>query len=243
MIFNLPLSESGFYYLIDYMPLEATHIRFALDLQNKYQIKDIQQYISGAIYPDSRYITGIDRNLTHDDKFLLPEFAQDDFHKGWQTHRICDLVYNIIVKTRLFIDLFPVSYNSYNEPEWVTLTALKIIQDMDDMQSFNIQQYLPYLDYPPNPNQEQIEEIKKYNQLMIDLYKDKKITTVNDNINMWLALGIETRLGNVLRAKVADFLKDPKMVMRIKAVYKEMLDCYPEIVNQRILDKFGANLD
>lgn len=41
------------------MPLEATHIRFALDLLNKYKIKNIDQYIAGAVYPDSHYITGI----------------------------------------------------------------------------------------------------------------------------------------------------------------------------------------
>ena len=38
------------------MALEATHIRFAYDLKEKYKITDLEKYISGLIYPDSRYI-------------------------------------------------------------------------------------------------------------------------------------------------------------------------------------------
>lgn len=41
------------------MALEGTHIRFALDVGDKYNIKDLGKYISGTLYPDSRYITGI----------------------------------------------------------------------------------------------------------------------------------------------------------------------------------------
>ena len=47
------------------MAFTATHIKFALDFKDKYDIKDLSHYLSGAIYPDSRYVTGIDRNLTH----------------------------------------------------------------------------------------------------------------------------------------------------------------------------------
>lgn len=74
------------------MSLEATHIRFALDLKDEYKIKDIKKYISGTVYPDSRYITGIDRNLTHYNDILKPEFAKDDFKKGWQVHQICGMI-------------------------------------------------------------------------------------------------------------------------------------------------------
>lgn len=47
------------------MSLGATHIRFALDLRDRYQVQDIEKYLSGTIYSDSRYVTKIDRNLTH----------------------------------------------------------------------------------------------------------------------------------------------------------------------------------
>ena len=221
------------------MSLEATHIRFAIDLQEEYKIKDIEQYISGAIYPDSRYVTGINRELTHSDSFLLPEFASDDFKAGWQTHQICDLVYND-VRRKLFVDLFPISYDSYNEQEWILSTALKIIQDMDDMQAFDIKKYLKFLKYSRNPNGESIAGVENYNNIMITLYKNKEVTTIEDNINMWLALGPEASLCAQVRVKTEEFLKDPAILMRIKSIYKEMMRSYREVVSKRVSDKFGA---
>ena len=107
----------------------------------------------------------------------MPEFAADDFRKGRQTHQICDLVYNLVRK-KLFLDLFPVSYDSHNEQEWIISTALKIIQDMDDVQSFDIRQYLRCLEYVFNPSNESLEGVKNYNLVMINLYKNKEVATV-----------------------------------------------------------------
>ena len=67
------------------MALEATHIRFALDLKDKYQVKDLEKYISGTIYPDSRYVSEIGRELTHPKDYLDWDiFAVDDFKKGFE---------------------------------------------------------------------------------------------------------------------------------------------------------------
>ena len=220
------------------MSLEATHIRFALDLRNEYKIEDLKKYISGAIYPDSRYVAGIDRGLTHNNKFLLPEFATDDFRKGWQTHQICDMVYNVI-RRKTFSELFLVAYESYDEEEWIVSTAMKIIQDMDDMQFFDIQRYLEFLEYADNPNGESLAAVKAYNQIMIDLYRGKKVTTVEDNIKMWRALGVEDRLCERVREETEKFLKDPEMLKCLRSVYQEMVGSYPQIVAQRIKDKFG----
>lgn len=207
------------------MPLETTHIRFALDLQNKYEIKDMSKYISGTIYPDSRYVSKIDRSLTHNDEIMLPEFGVDDFHKGWQVHQICDKAHNKIRK-RLFPDIFPIDYKIYNEQGWIDTTALKIIQDMDDMQSFNIQFYMKDLEYHHNPYNENIINIKNYNQIMIDLYKNKKVTSIEDNIKMWLALGQEERLCREVEKKCKIFLKKPKIIERVKSVYSNMITFY-----------------
>ena len=221
------------------MPLEATHIRFALDLQDKYNVKNISEYISGAIYPDSRYVTGIDKRLTHDDKFLLPEFATDDFKKGWQVHQICDLVYSSVQKN-LFPELFPRSYDLYNEQDWVVSTALKIILDIDDAQAFDIQKYLEFLDYAANPNGENISSIEDYNSVMVNLYKNKKIITIEENIK-WLTLGPSVELKDRVRIKAAEFLMDKTILIRVKSIYEEMVKSYSEIVDKRILDKFGRD--
>jgi len=215
------------------MPLEATHIRFALDLQDKYEIKDLRQYISGAVYPDSRYVTGLDRRLTHDDVYLLPEFATDDFKKGWQTHKICDHAYDIVRK-RLFPDLFPGDFDFYSRPDWIISTALKIIYDIEDMQSFDIQKYLECLEYVYNPNNEDIDAVKKYNTILINLYKNKKVISVAESIGMWKALGQDKSIRAELRKTTENLLKDQKMVSRIKLVYQEVLDSYQDIIANKI---------
>jgi len=205
------------------MSLEATHIRFALDLQNRYKIENINKYISGAVYPDSRYVTKIDRELTHDDKFLLSEFATDDFRKGWQTHQICDVVYNLVRK-KIFADLFPLSDDSYNEQEWIVSTALKIIQDIDDRQAFDIQKYLGCLEYAYNPNGEDVTAVENYNNIMVQLYSNKKISTVEEYNKMWLELGLNASRSEKVKIKTEEFLKDPVMISRIKSVYGEMIN-------------------
>ncbi|MHB8904098.1 MAG: hypothetical protein ACYC40_03280 [Patescibacteria group bacterium] len=223
------------------MSLEATHIRFALDLREKYKIKDLNKYISGAIYPDSRYVTEIDRELTHDDKFLLPEFASDDFKKGWQAHKICDLVFGSVMR-KLFSDLVYASYDPHYKQEWITSTAIKIIQDIDDLQSFDIQEYIKCLKYTNNPNDEDIKKIKTYNNIMVNLYQNEKTINLEGYINMWLALGPDAKLCEQLRIKTQEFLDNPEIVARIKAIYQEMINSYSDIVNKRIFDKFGPRI-
>ncbi len=207
------------------MALEATHIRFALDLKEKYKIKDIEKYVVGAIYPDSRYVSGIDRTLTHNSEILKPEFAKDDFHKGWQAHQLTDVIQTEILK-ECFVYLFPtfVEKNEFANGEWEIFSTLKIIQDIDDMQKFNLASYLKYLkNYAFNPNGEKLVDIEKYNQIIVDLYKNKKKTTVEDNYEMWLALGINREAGERIKKQTEKLLKNKQVMKKVKGVYGEML--------------------
>lgn len=210
------------------MALEATHIRFALDLKSDYNVQNIEKFISGSIYPDSRYITGIDRNLTHNNDILLPEFAKNDFRKGWQVHQLCDVLQNEMRKKYLS-ELLLDHNDKWNEKEWIITSATKIIQDMNDLKCFDLQDNLKYLEYAYNPNEENIEDIKKYNQIIINLYKNKKETTVEDNFQMWLSLGIDREYGEKIRAKTYEFLKNSRLVARIENIYDKMLKNYKKI--------------
>ncbi|PJA89848.1 MAG: hypothetical protein CO137_02025 [Candidatus Magasanikbacteria bacterium CG_4_9_14_3_um_filter_32_9] len=208
------------------MALEATHIRFALDIENRYKIEDIKKYISGAIYPDSRYVTKIDRNLTHNENIILPKFAKDDFKKGWQAHQIGDIVQNK-VKRKLFSDILG-ECSGCSEEEWIISTAIKIIQDISDMQKFDLQSYIKCLEYVENPNGEGIGKVKEYYKVIIDLYKNKKNTSIEDYCKMWLGLGISEELGEKVKVKTREFVNDKDMVKRIDAIYDEMIGLYKE---------------
>jgi hypothetical protein len=126
------------------MALEATHIRFALDVKDLYGIKNIAEYIQGTVYPDSRYVSGISRELTHDSNFLEKSFANNDFNAGWQAHLMCDKI-----QRRVFHQNLPGfdKYKSegYQEDKWIDFTAAKIIADMNDVQMFDIQSILEFL--------------------------------------------------------------------------------------------------
>ena len=74
------------------MSLEATHIRLALDLQDRLNISDRKKYISGTVYPDSRYISKIDRRFTHNPELVNELDGSDDFLKGMAVHYLCDKV-------------------------------------------------------------------------------------------------------------------------------------------------------
>lgn len=56
---------------------------------------------------------------------------------------------------------------------------------------------------------------------------------------MWLALGLEAGLCEWVGAITKNLLKDENMIIRIKSIYKEMINFYTDIVNKRISDKFG----
>ena len=67
-------------------------MRFARDLASLAGVVDEAAYYAGAIYPDSRYLTGVSREQTH--RIDVPTFPftndQTDFQKGWATHLLYD---------------------------------------------------------------------------------------------------------------------------------------------------------
>lgn len=71
------------------MSFQATHLHFANQVKKIFNIQDLTQYFSGTLYPDSRYITKVERTKTHADVRINPVKIYnlpDDFHKGWQVH-------------------------------------------------------------------------------------------------------------------------------------------------------------
>lgn len=205
------------------MALKCTHIRFALDLKDKYHVVDLTKYISGTIYPDSRYITGIDRNLTHPND-LIGDFLQsaDDFKKGWAIHLICDRVQGQLHREKFhkLFDQVPVGQGS---EAWVRHTALKILQDIDDFAKFNIEQYLPGLAYIENPNGEETSKLKRYNHIFQKMYGGKTAITIDDCCEMWLAFGIGKELVEKIQETVRIYSIDKKITHGIEKIYPESL--------------------
>ncbi|MEA3464370.1 MAG: hypothetical protein U9R14_04865 [Patescibacteria group bacterium] len=113
---------------------------------------------------------------------------------------------------------------------WIIATATKIIQDIKDVQCFNLQKYLKCLEYADNPNNEDINDIKKYNQIIIDLYKNKRIILVEDYYQMCFALGINKKIGLKVKKKTEEILKNKELVKVIESIYGEMLKSYSKVL-------------
>lgn len=211
------------------MALLGTHIRFALDVKNDFEVKNLNKYISGTIYPDSRYLTKIDRKITHwTDVYDKIFFGEDDFKKGWMTHLIYDRIQGDVFK-EIFPELFEKFGDEkiYLSPEnWVIRSSLKMFQDLDDISKFEIKNYLKCLRYNESPNNEKIELIREYNQMIVNIYQKK--VTIKDLINMWVKFEVKKELTDWMEEKTNQFNLDKNILEKIKLIYPATVKTYKE---------------
>jgi len=191
------------------MSFAATHIKFAIDIMDHYEISDISKYIAGSVYPDSRCLSGLSREVTHTN--FEPK---TDFEKGWQTHIICDEIHKDL-RMKLLV----------GDYDWPAHQAVKSIQDLDVVRIFNIKPYLKFLDYAENPNGEDLDKILASNRIIQKIY-DKEKMTVEDECRGCSEFLIAQDDVDMIKKKTKEFLKDEEIVGRIKAIYPESLRMY-----------------
>jgi len=206
------------------MALEGTHIRFAVDNQKLFEVEDVSKYISGTIYPDSRYPTGIDRTLTHDDSQMKKEFwVADDFKKGWATHLLYDKLQQQVY-TEWFGDILVESNPEMTkEDDWIVRSALKILQDVDDIGKFDIKSHLSALDYVETPNGESRELIQRYNQLFVEIYQHSPNVTLEMLERMWIDWCVPPEIAKRMREKASELKNDNDVMKRIFCIYGETI--------------------
>jgi hypothetical protein len=218
------------------MALEATHIRFALDTQELFEVKDLSKYISGTIYPDSRYPTGIDRMLTHDDSQMAKDFwKSDDFRKGWAVHLLYDKI-QFAVHADWFGDfLKEKNPEMTGEEDWIVRTALKILQDIDDLHQFDIKQHLSALNYIETPNGEDEIKVKEYNQLFINIYNKAPDVSVEDLEQMWVDWSIPAEIAAKMRGKAHEIQKNERLMELVAKIYGETIMRKDEFYNKHCI--------
>lgn len=206
------------------MALEGSHIRFALDVMDIYGISDIAKYISGTIYPDSRYFTKVDRKLTHPEHFIDGELENgDDFRKGWFVHLLYDMIqYQLILE--LIPDVTACGYGGQESEFWIRLCAVKNLQDMEDIKKFNIVSVLPYLDYGENPNGEDSAVMRKYNSLSQELYKNPAAIQVEDYDVLWNSLDVPDAIVSRIRQKTLEYSKNKSIVDAVGIIHGRALE-------------------
>ncbi len=204
------------------MALQGSHIRFALDVKDLLSVKDADAYISGSIYPDSRYVTKINRLATHPKGYQTDlSFRTSDFRKGWFSHLLYDDVQaSAISETIPGIDE---GMRDQGEEMWIKRTAVKILQDIEDVRNFDMQIARDSLTYIETPNGEPKAVMREYYECIANLYKNPETLTLDDELNMWSRFGIANDLIHKVRAQVKQYVGDHRIVSAVKKLHTSIL--------------------
>ncbi len=205
------------------MAMIPTHIRFALDVLDLLPITNVQHYISGTVYPDSRWVTGIDRELTHHSRFMQPDFPKDDFTFGWFVHCCCDEL-----QKELHHSLFDDLDTMEQLDRWILLSAAKVIQDRNDLQFFNLKEMLGHLEYVRNPNDESLELVTKFYQIIKRTYSSSTTPSPEDYGDMWLSVGLNSQTTERLLKTLSELMKNQQLVQQIELSHTQAVSQFRE---------------
>jgi len=203
------------------MAMEATHVRFARDISQYLNITDWSTFYAGAIYPDSRYVTGISRDKTHGPDCPKNPFAVglSDFEKGWAAHLYYDEVAHLLYFKALSKPherVFPGS------DLWQTITAVKVIEDMLGFKYLGSEKkFLLEFSADDFPITEDKKLIEKYCSFQKNLYDHQP--EVNDYKKFWTAFNIEKEIAEGVLLKVHKFLIDKLICDRIENIFSTVL--------------------
>ncbi|QQS60620.1 hypothetical protein IPN41_01440 [Candidatus Falkowbacteria bacterium] len=207
------------------MALYGTHIRFALDVKDYFTVNDLIKYISGTVYPDSRYFSRIKRELTHSSQFEDKSFYNgDDFKKGWSVHLLYDHIQFDII-SEIFSTLFSRQEIMYGNGNWITRTTIKLLQDLDDIKHFDIISYLFCLDYIGTPNGENEQIIQNYNNILVNLYKELP-SGIDDYKLTWTGMGMEIKVVEAIKSKFLELEKNKEVMDKVKLIYPRSLEVF-----------------
>jgi hypothetical protein len=168
------------------LALPATHIRFAVSVADRLPVADMGAYLSGTVYPDSRWLTGVDRKQTHARRFLDPAFPSDAFTLGWHIHCVCDRIqgalYDQLLDGLALLDA---------DARWIRISAAKVVQDMQDAALAELDKRLPLLVRAQTPNSESKDQVDAYMRLVRRAYRCQAQPTWPAYARLWLDVGLD----------------------------------------------------
>ena len=195
------------------MALPATHLRIAEGLADSFSIASKQQYLSGTLYPDSRWLTGVDRQSSHSQACSQSDFITDDFTLGWHIHCSSDLI-----QTALFYDHFPAIANLDADAQWLQLSVFKMLQDREDMMAFDLDTALSKLTHVRSPNGEDPQKVQEYLDLVRNTYHGKKRLDMEEYYNLWIGVGLAPEVAAAIMTETRRKAEDQKLIEQLKAI-------------------------
>jgi len=209
------------------MALDVIHLRFALDVQDDYDVSDLSRYLSGTIYPDTRYVTGIDRVLTHPKAFDdIPLPKEDDFRKGWESH----LVYDDL-QAEASASVTGVSADSVRpaSEDWKRITAFKILQAEYDFRSLDVDTASGALKVVLTPFGESEIVVGRAFEYVRAFLRGHRGEIRVRSLPLFRLRGEDSGMSEMadeLQARCDAIRKDPELMRRIAGMYDETMRMY-----------------
>lgn len=215
------------------MAFEATHIRFARDLAPLLRVQNFPAYFAGAVYPDSRYMTGIGRDQTHGHRRLTPEAT--DFEKGWFTHLLYDeLVGPCYLRTSVWANQ-PVSAGS---EAWISMTAAKLVEDRQTCASISVEELFVSMEPPVlAPRGEDPHVLQEYYRLLQRLYQE--LPSVERYRSLFSAFRLSEPLADTLSSRAHEFSNDVAKCSEIATFYAPAVQRGRERLQQAIPETYS----
>lgn len=206
------------------MAMEATHVRFARDLAERLGVSDFAAYYSGAVYPDSRYATGIPRTATHNDPLCPQDPFQHglgDFEKGWATHLLYD--HESMMARRSALTMVS---EELRKDDWAFFTSVKLVEDMESVRQLGEDmRILRELKMTERPCGEAVEPMERYYADLRAAYAPA-CDDASDYRAFSVKLGIAPDRADRMVALAERFLSDPATATAILNVYPTVVSRY-----------------
>lgn len=192
------------------MALPATHVRYAL-MQMPSGIESHRSaFIAGTLYPDSRMLTGISRELTHGDDCLADGFATTPFRLGWQLHLRCDLL-----QAEIHTRLWPTAAELPEPRRWIAMSAAKMVQDEADRAAGPFLEHLVALSPSETPFSEPSQDIIRFYRMIHDVYARNGIAPHERFTRLWAGVGLDSDLIDRLMKAYDELLADEVLAQQI----------------------------
>ncbi len=204
------------------MALEGTHVRFALDLMPMLKIGNIGAYCAGAVYPDTRYVTCVDRNVTHGPECPHDPFADglSSFQRGWASHLLYDHDAGGAMKTFLSPELGPLGQGN---SAWVEFTAMKVVEDLEAIRNRpDVLTHLQTLSMPTSPSGEPLEKLQYHFSVTSKLYQT--VPGLEGYRQWFIDIGAPEELASAFADRARAMLGDVKYSANLTAIYQRVLD-------------------
>jgi hypothetical protein len=203
------------------MAMELTHVRFAHDLKEVLKVTDENAYYCGAIYPDSRYVTGMCRDKTHGNSMTRDPFTSGltDFEKGWSTHLLYDRKASSLYRA---LTPEPDRVPEGTDEQWVLVSAIKLLEDIESYEcSPESAKIICALEYESAPQNEEMDVLHEYAAIQQKLYQTKPGDAEYKEL-------FDYALSKDLREKIMrtakQYQEDLEAMNSLRSIYKTVLE-------------------